>query len=204
MENEETEKRMSISNNFYLAIIDTDSVYQHIEEIPESHLIRNLVQIELFTLNELIKLYPSFKRRGEYIYFNDDLYFNYKNYRLFENNPAFGGSGNIEAYVIISKNQDYTLTENGELKFCKFLKYPFEDIYINSGIYIMNWMIKSIKIMTKFRVRDNKIIHGTRRHSSGDLLISKTVKHFYDEEVIDVLEPRIIETPEGFSINIKE
>jgi len=184
-------------------LISSGGRYSTIEEIRLSEVRDKLVKIELFTLSELIKIYPNFKKAGEYIIFGEDLFFNYKNYALFENDRGFGGEGSITTFTTI---QEYDIIRGNTFQLCTFLKYPFEDMYIQSGIYIYNWMVKSISIYPAIQVNNRRVESSRPRlRSVIDCLVNRRIKlvkdkSFYPKMLKYRTEP-VIETEEGFIFN---
>jgi len=178
---------------WYQLKIERGQKYQKIEDIQYSDFNKKIVKIKLFTLNELIKIYPNFKRSGEYIIFNEDLFFNYQNYLLFEKSPLFGGNDKLNLW---SNIQQGDLIPGNEFKLCLFAKYPFKDLYINSGLYIYNWMIKEISTY-QFILRSGGRFEIGRKIDS--LFKSKLVLHEGRTfENSPAFEANVIETTEGF------
>jgi len=177
--------------------------YNNIENIRFSTVRDKIVKIELFALNELIKIYPNFKKYGEYIIFGEDLFFNYKNYLLFENDTNFGGYGKIITFKNI---MEYDLIRGDTFKLCTFLKYPFKDIYIQSGLYIYNWMVKRISIYPMITFKNRRV--ETQRPIIGseiDCLVEYKLKTNVDKSFYPLMlkyrtEP-VQETQEGFILN---
>jgi hypothetical protein len=178
-------------------------IHNNIENIRFSTVKDKLVRIELFSLNELIKIYPNFKKYGEYIIFGEDLFFNYKNYLLFENDTNFGGHGKIVTFKNIT---EYDLIRGDTFKLCTFLKYPFEDIYIQSGLYIYNWMVKKISIYPMITFQNRRVdTQRPRLRSEIDCLIEYKLKTNVDKSFYPLMlkyrtEP-VQETQEGFILN---
>jgi hypothetical protein len=180
-----------------------DCRYSTVEEIRFSDLKDKLVRIELFSMTELIKLYPNFKKVGEYIIFNKDLFFNYKNYLLFENNLNFGGHGEIVTFKTIN---EYDLIRGSDFKLCTFLKYPFKDMYIQSGLYIYNWMIKKIAIYPMIKIDNRRVVSARPRlRNEIDTLISFHIRTHKNRSYHDFKKhhefKQIVETQDGFVLN---
>jgi len=178
--------------------------YSNIEEIRYSDIKDKLVKIELFSLNELIKLYPNFKKIGEYIIFGENLFFNYYNYLLFENNSGYGGNGKIITFKSITETD---LIPGETFNLCSFLKYPFKDIYIQSGIYIYNWMVKSISIYPMITIDKYRRISTLKPklRNEIDCLYKVRLKRLSHKSLTEFGKKnefkQIIETPDGFQLN---
>ena len=184
-------------------IISDEGRYSTIDEIRFSDVKDKLVKIELFTLSELIKIYPNFKKAGEYIIFGEDLFFNYKNYTLFENNRGFGGEGNIITFTTI---QEHDIIRGNTFQLCTFLKYPFEDMYIHSGLYIYNWMVKSISIYPAIQINNMRVeSNRPRLRSMIDYLVKRKIKLVKDKsfypKMLKYRTESVIETEEGYIFN---
>ena len=169
--------------------------YDKIEDIQFNDFNKRMVKIKLFTLNELIKIYPNFKKSGEYIIFNKDLIFNYNNYRLFENSELFGGNGKITIWTTI---QSTDMIPGNEFKLCLFAKYPFKDIYIDSGVYIYNWMIKEISTYRFISKAGGRFEIG--RRIEGLVKFKLVLHEGRTFENSPAFEANVIETSDGFML----
>jgi len=145
--------------------VNIGGIYDKINEIPNMK--NQYFRIHLWSIQELLKLYPDNVLQGDYVIFNDGSYLNYKNYMLIQERA-------------IEKNGDFSLLRyfpkssfihgNSSNGFCYFLKYPFEDPYIDSGIYIYTYMIKKI---TRFQLRTRGVTTSTL--ISGDILFNVSI-----------------------------
>lgn len=191
---------------WYSLVSISNAKYRKIENIRLGEVNNKLLKIELFSLSELIKIYPNFKKAGEYIIFDNDLQFNYKNYLLFENSLGFGGEGSITTFKNIS-NVD--IIPGNQFRLCSFLRYPFEDMYIQSGLYIYNWMVKKISVYPQLVINNRRVEnHNPRLGTPINILINLKIKfdsHKDASGIRFILNPpklnSVVETREGFILN---
>jgi len=93
--------------------------------------------IHLFSLQELVQIFPSYRIADGYIKFRDiDVLIHIENYtKCFENGPFV---------VDINYNNNYTIDTVGNNQICIFRSIDNGIFEYNSGHYIYNWMIKKI------------------------------------------------------------
>jgi len=113
--------------------------------------------ITLFSIQELLKIYPNAYITKQYLYIDDNNCINIENYttclknlRLFRD-----GHGIIRLRRKIMPI-DFKLID-GKMYFDILVRVPYDDLFIDTGFYIRNWMIKKIT-----HVGDNTTIFERR------------------------------------------